>query len=477
MNIHPKTKYAYDLLHEGTLALARAEQQGLRINMDYCEKKKAHLTRKIERMERLFKETNFFKHWQHTVKSPVNINSNLQLSNFLYKIKKLEPAYSTTSGQGSTDEDALKQLNIPELNDLLEIRKLKKVRDTYLDAFMREQVDGYIHPSFNLHLVVSYRSSSDRPNFQNNPKRDEESMRIVRSAIYPRPGHQLMEVDYSGIEVRINACINQDKTLVNYMRDPTSDMHRDMAIQIFKLDHFAKGATGHKVLRQATKNGFVFPEFYGDYYKNCAENMACVWGGLSKERWKPGQGIPLEDPMSVKNGLEGIYINLSDQLISKGIKTFDQFTNHLKDIEQDFWNNRFPEYRSWKDRWYWDYQKCGYIDLLSGFRCQGQMDRKQVCNYPGQGTAFHCLLWSFNRVDKTLREGGWDSRLVGQIHDSMLFDAHPDEVERLAKVVQQITCHDLPQFWPWIIVPMEVEMELAGIDKSWAELKPYVFSK
>lgn len=472
MNIHPQTKYAYNLLHDGTLAFARAEQQGIRIDMDYCEKKKAHLTRKIERMERLFKDTNFFKHWQHTMKSPVNINSNLQLSNFLYKIKKLKPAYETYSGQGSTDEDALLQLNIPELNDLLEIRKLKKVRDTYLDAFMREQVDGYIHPSFNLHLVVSYRSSSDRPNFQNVPKRDEESMQIVRSAIYPRPGHQLLEVDYSGIEVRVNACINQDPMLIKYIKDPTSDMHRDMAVQIFLLDKLDKSIPAHKVLRQAAKNGFVFPQFYGDYYKNCAENMACNWGKLPQSSWKPGQGICLTED---EGNINSIY--LSDHLISKGIKSFDQFTNHLKDIEADFWTRRFSEYGKWKERWWRDYQKRGYIDLPTGFRCQGVMDKKQVCNYPGQGSAFHCLLWSFIHVDKIMRRESWDTKLIGQIHDSMLFDVNPDEMSHVVEVVQKVTCQDLPEYWSWITVPMEVEMELSGVDCSWAQLKPYVLSK
>jgi DNA polymerase-1 len=464
MNIHPKTKYAYDLFHAGTLALSRAEQQGIRIDTEYCEKKKAHLTRKINRMEGIFKNTNFYRHWEHSM-GKVNINSNSQLSVYLYKIKKLKPAYTTTSGQGSTDEEALLQLNIPELNDLLQIRKLKKVRDTYLDAFVREQVNGYIHPSFNLHLVKTFRSSSDRPNFQNIPKRDKEAMQITRKALFPRPGHQLMEVDFSGIEVRIAVSYHKDPQMIKYITDPTTDMHGDMAKEIFIIDNFDKSIPEYKVLRQAAKNGFVFPQFYGDYYKNCARNMACNWGKLPEGKWKSGQGIDLPDG------------KLSDHFISKKIKSFDDFSEHVKEIEKHFWNVRFNVYRKWKEQWWRDYQKTGYIDMHTGFRCYGIMSRNDVTNYPVQGAAFHCLLWSLVTLDKRIRENNWDTRIIGQIHDSIVLDVNPNELEDIAKMVKKVTCTDLPIHWNWINVPLEIEADICEVDASWAELKPFDFPK
>jgi len=69
---------------------------------------------------------------------------------------------------------------------LLEIRKLKKIKDTYLDSYLREQVDGIVHAFFNLNNVRSGRSGSSNPNLQNVPRRDEEAMHIVRRAIIPR---------------------------------------------------------------------------------------------------------------------------------------------------------------------------------------------------------------------------------------------------------------------------------------------------
>ena len=459
MNINPKTNEAYQLFHEGILAFARAERQGLRVDIDYVQSKKEHLTRKMEKLEKEFRATKFFAHWQHSAGKAINIHSNPQLSHFLYRIRKIKVEKETDTGQGATSDEALRQMNIPELENLLQIRKLKKVRDTYLASFAREVVNGYMHGSLNLNMAVTFRSSSDSPNLHNIPVRDEESMQICRGALYPRPGHQILEVDYKGIEVAINACINKDPNLVKYGMDPTTDMHAETTKQIFKLPEFNKKLPEHYVLRQATKNGFVFPQFYGDYYKHCSGNLLCNWGKLQQGKFKPGQGIPMP---------EG---RLSDHLIKVGLPSFESFEKHLQKIEHDFWNNRFKVYAEWKESWYKSYKKYGYIDLLTGFRCSGVMDRKQVCNYPGQGTAFHCLLWSFIQLDRTIREQGWDTRLVNQIHDSIILDVNPNELNEVIDTIQEITTVRLAQHWPWICVPMRVDMALSPIDASWADKK------
>ena len=461
MEINPNSIDAYKLMHQGTLAFARAEQQGIRLDMEYAENKKKHLTRKIKRLETKFKETKFYRHWEHSTMKTPNIDSNDQLATFLYKVKKLKPAHETSSGKGATDEDALTQLNIPELNDLLRIRKLKKIRDNYLEGFIREQVNGIIHPSYNLHLVRTFRSSCDKPNIQNIPKRDEEAMIICRKALFPRKGHQLMEIDYGSLEVRIAACYHQDPVMLKYIKDPTTDMHSDMAKQIFLIDNFDKSRSDHKFLRTAIKNGFVFPQFYGDYYVNCAKALAVKWCGLSEGKWKPGQGVEFEGT------------HLADHLATYGICSLKDFTEHIKQIEFDFWNNRFKVYAKWKKRWWNTYQKNGYVDLLTGFRCSGLMSRNDAINYPVQGAAFHCLLWSFNEADRIMRKEKWKTRLIGQIHDAIILDVHPDEIKHVGKVIQRITCEDLPKAWTWINVPLEVEADLGDIDKSWAELKPY----
>jgi hypothetical protein len=96
-------------------------------------------------------------------------------------------------------------------------------------------------------------------------------MQTCRRAIFPRPGHQILAVDFSAIEVRIACCYTEDEKLIYDTLH--GDMHGDMAVELFKLDALDKKYPGEKNLRQGSKNGFVFPQFYGDYYGNCALNL------------------------------------------------------------------------------------------------------------------------------------------------------------------------------------------------------------
>lgn len=446
---------AYKLLHDGIQALAKVEQAGLRIDVEYIKNKKKEITREINALEKQFLKTTFFKDWLKSSKE-VNIYSPTQLGKFLYTTKNLKVFKQTVTGKGATDEEALKQLRIPELDTLLQIKKLKKIRDTYLESFERETIDGYMHPFYQLHLVKTFRGSSDSPNFQNIPKRDKEAMDICRKAIYPRPGHQLVEFDYAQLEVRIAACYNGDQKLIDDITG--GDMHRDVCIALFQIDNFNKEEPSHSVLRSATKNGFIFPQFYGSYYKNCAINLACTWGQLPKKgRWKKGQGIPFENTY------------LANHLIDKGFTSLDKFTEHVRAIEKDFWEVRYGVYTKWKRDWWELYQRNGYVETKTGFRLQGVMNQNDVINYPIQGSAFHCLLWSLIEGVKVQTKEHWDSKIVGQIHDSIIMDVNPRELKKVIKIMRCIMCHDICQKWDWITVPLDVDVEIHPVDGSWAD--------
>ena len=461
METLPNTKQAYQLFHEGCLALTRAEQHGFRIDTEYCTTTRIELSHKIKMLEEQLEQTQFYKDWKRSRKnSPPNINSGKQLGNYLYGVIKLTCPTKTKAGGNAVDEEVLKQFNLPELDTIIQIRKLKKIRDTYLGAFTREQVNGVLHPFFNLHLAVTFRSSSDRPNFQNIPKRDKEAMQICRRAIYPRKGHQLMEVDYKGIEVAIAACYHKDPVMIHYIENPASDMHLDMASQIFKLKNADKKNPEIAYLRSATKNGFVFPQFYGDYYKGCAVSLM-KWGQLPESRW---------------NGKQGVLLNgktLSQHLIDHNIKSASAFIEHIREIEDDFWNTRFKIYNRWKIRHWKTYQKNGFIDLKTGFRCQGVMKENDIINYPIQGSAFHCLLWSFIEMDKEIIQRKLQTRLVGQIHDAIILDVAPGELEEISILLQRVMCQKLREHWKWINVPLSIDADLAGVDESWADVKGF----
>ena len=461
MNITANTSEAYNLLHNGTLALARAERQGMRVDMEYIKKHKAIISKEINDLDYEFKQTNFFEQWDASTPKDININSSVQLRDFLYTVQGRKPPKFTDKGFGSVDEESLAALNISELDALLRMRKLKKLRDTYLDQYSREQVNGVIHPFYNLNLVKTYRSSCDRPNLQNVPKREEEAMKLIRGALYPREGHQLLEVDYSGLEVRISACYHKDPKMISYIKNPKTDMHRDMMEEIFMLKY--DGSDEQEYLRAATKNGFVFPQFYGDYYINCANYMAVKWGHLPNGVFKDDTGVHVDAGGTT----------LGRHLRSKGIKSIKTFENHLEEIQNAFWDERFPVYALWKKKWWTLYKRRGYVDMFTGFRCQGLMSRNDATNYPIQGAAFHCLLWSFIELERILRHRGFKTKLIIQIHDAILLDVHPDELGEVADIVHAVTTEQLPKAWSWIIVPLEVKAELCPVDGSWAEKEKF----
>ena len=160
---------------------------------------------------------------------------------------------------------------------------------------------------------------------------------------------------------------------------------------------------------------------------------------------------------------------ISDHLIKNGIKSFNAFVDHMKEVENDFWNNRFKGYGAWREAWVKKYRKRGYLKMLTGFECSGVMRRNEIINYPIQGTAFHCLLLTFIKLDEVMQKEGWDSRLIGQIHDSIIMDVHPDELSHIEETAHRIVREELPAAWPWIIVPLEIELETYAVDGPWVK--------
>jgi len=386
-NPTPITKEAYQLLHEGSLALAEAELNGIRIDVEYCEKMKRKLGKRIDLYTKQLLETKLGKTWQKAYGRNINFNSDDQLRSVLFDHLCVKSKKLTKKNKEATDAESLEGFKVEGIDLLIKRRKASKNKDTYIEGLLREQVDGILHTIFSLVIAITYRSSSSYVNFQNQPNRDLESMNLIRGAIYPLKGFQNLGIDYSGIEVATGCFYHKDPQMIKYVTDPTTDMHKDMAIQLYKLDSLDKSHKGtehnpgEKNLRQGGKNGFVFPEFYGDYFVHCAENL-----------WKWAKNVIL------KNG-----IPIADHLKAQGIGTLKKFTEHVEAVEKDFWENRFRVYNRWKEEWYQSYLEKGYFDMLTGFRCQGIMNKKQICNSPIQGTAFHLLLWSFTEMNRQLK--------------------------------------------------------------------------
>jgi DNA polymerase-1 len=436
---------AYQLLHRGAIALARAEMVGLRIDLPYMKTQATKLLAEVGGVEGRLKKSKLGLAWAEIHGVKTNFASPTQAIAVLFKHFKLPIVKETEKGNPQVDDEVLSlyQSKVDGIKDLLRLRAVSKTLFTYLAQIERETLDGVLHPFFHLHTVQTYRSSSAGPNFQNMPNRDKEFAEIVRRAILPPPGFHIVEVDYKGLEVSIAAAVTQDPNLKAYVTDKAKDMHRDTAMELF----FLSAAQVTKPIRHTAKNGFVFPEFYGSYYEEVAKQ---IWSMIAGEKLADGT-------------------SLRAHLAKNGVRDFGAFQDHVEQIERLFWGRRFPVYAQWRKDQYTLYLKQGYIDTKTGFRCAGLMRRNQVANYPVQGPAFHGLLWSLIETDRVIREKKRRARICGQIHDSQVMIVPPDELTEHLADVEYISCTKLRKAWPWIDVPLAIEIDVAPVGKSWFE--------
>lgn len=443
MNIQPTSYDGYKLLHDGCLALSDVEHNGMMVDEEYCRQQQKHLTRRIEHTEKRIERHEEVKRWKKKYKSQFNIDSDQQLADILFNEMGYESIHITKKGNPSVSQNSLEQLDIPMVKDLISLRRLKKSKNTYIANYIHETIRGFLHPFFHLHTVVTFRSSSSKINFQNQPVRIPEIAKIVRRAVIPRPGRMICEIDFSGAEVRVATCYHKDPNMIDEITNPDRDMHRDMAMECFilSIDEWTKET------RYCGKNMFVFPQFYGDYFVRCAMSM---WQAISNLKLKTKQGVPM-----------------FQHLKQKGISNYKKFEKHIQKIEENFWDKRFPVYAKWKEDHWEKYCETGYVDIITGFRCIGLMDKNDAINYPVQGASFHCLLWSLIRLNRWLKETGKKTCIIGQIHDSIVLDADPSEVNEVLAKANQIIMQTIRAIWPWIIVPLEVEVELTPVDGSW----------
>lgn len=453
MKVAATAKDAYRLMMEGTATLCDIEQNGIRIDVEYCREQWDILTDRIRDLKKKIKADKEVKSWKRWAGNKFKISSNSQLGQHLFEHMGLQPAGATAKGKAAVDEAALSAMGIDFVNDILTLRKLTKSRDTYLAQFLREEVDGFIHPSFNLHLVQTYRSSSDKPNFQNIPRRNEEMRNIIRRAIIPRGRKRMIiEIDYGAMEVRIIACYTEDPLLCQYIIDD-NDMHRDVGAWDFRLP--TREVT--KGIRDIAKNGGTFPRFYGSWWKSIAGNYR--------------SRIDAEDPKTASGKHLADHIKSFEKEFRKSARNDPRAPESVlewmvKEGEKKFWK-QFQASRDWQEQWQEEYQRHGFFRMKTGHICSGIMSRNQLYNYPIQGTAFQCLLWTLVRLNRWMKKRRMGSCIIGQIHDSIVLDVIAEERDELLTTALRILCDDLAAEWKWLIVPLKVEIEQAPPGESW----------
>lgn len=447
----------YDLLHRGAIALAEVEANGIRVDIGYLDSVIDETDARIKNLEGKLRGCEEYKLQRRRYGQKVKLTSREQLGAVLFQDMGYKSLSTTATGRDQLDETALERIGTKYTKGFLRLEKLRKLHGTYLKGVRREVEGEYLHAFFGLHLVQTYRGQSDNPNLQNIPIRNPVQGRIIRRAFIPRPGCVLIETDYSSLEVMVACALSGDPKLTY---DATQgDMHRDMAAECFIL----KKEEVSKPTRQATKGGFVFAEFYGDWYKQVCKNL---WESIERDSLTHTDGRGLYEHLKTK----GIKERGECDPEAKGEPKKGTFEAHIKAVEDRFWNERFKVYHTKRKAWIDEYKKQGYIDIATGFRCLGPMTKNQVMNYHIQGPAFHCLLWSLINLVAEIKRRKWGAKVVCQIHDSIISDVPENEVDEYLALVKEITTVRLREAWPWITVPLKIEAEIATT--NWHEKKP-----
>ena len=455
----PRSK-AYAFFHEGLMTLSDATHEGICADERHYKKMDKQLETKLVKIENEIltsREAKKFKKKTGRKFEIANKDFSAQdLRTMFFDVLNQKPKKQTATGLDAIDKDVLGELNHPFARQIVSRRKLYKLRNTYLAQFLREIQNGKIHPFFDLHTARTFRSSSSFPNFHNIPVRDEEAKGITRKGIKPSPGYQIACVDYGSIEVRVAACYTLDPVLIAYIMDETTDMHRDQGQEIFLLntDQITK------LIRFFAKNQFVFPEFYGSWFKSCARNL-----------WENCMDLETGDGITVYQHLQKTMFQTMPKF-----QHYKMFENHVKRVEKKFWT-KFKVFREWQEQMIKDYQSRGFIQMFFGHQRNDRMTQNRIFNSAIQGTAFHLLLWSMIKLNRIRKRRKWKTKIIGQIHDEILFDGPPEEMDMVLETAKRVMTKDIRKEHPWIIVPLIIEPELTPVDGSWyykKEVENYV---
>jgi len=435
--------------HEGLQSLSVIERNGFPVSEEYYARTSTVLSDTLCKIKGDISQDPIYKKFEKEYYHEPDIQSNDDLKIIVYKYLKADER-KTDKGNLITDKSVLEKINHPFTNNIREYRRYKHISD-FVNNMVKFSYKGKVHGSFDLNMAISYRSNASNPNLTNINVRDEVAKRFCRSGFIASESCRLLSSDFSGVEVSMGACIHKDPKMIEYLTCPTTDMHRDCACDIWCLpsEEIAK------MIRFYAKNCWTFPQFYGDWFKSCAESL---WENVI------GGGLKTNSGMLVIDHL----------LQNTNIRHFDDFVEHCKEIERIFWQERFKVYDQWKKDINDFYRRNGYIESPLGFRYTGVISRKDASNYIIQGLGFHVLLWTINKVIAEIKKREMKSQTVCEIHDDQIHNSPENEWEDLIKIIDFYGTIEIRKQFEWISVPLKIEHELTGIGGCWTDKEPIV---
>jgi DNA polymerase I len=368
--------------------LAKMETAGVKLDIQTLKEYGVELRKKLIALE-------------EEITSLAGINFNLsspkQLGEVLFERLNIDPnARLTKTKQYSTNEEVLIQLKDkhPIILKILDFRGLKKLLNTYVEV-LPELIDphtGKIHTSYNQAIAATGRLSSNNPNLQNIPIRDEDGREIRKAFIPSDENYLFLSADYSQIELRIMAALSQDPQLMEAFRN-NQDIHAITAAKIFKTD--------------VDK---VTPEMRR---KAKTANFGIIYGisafGLSQR------------------------LNIS--------------RTEAKQLIDGYFEN-FPLVKSYMEKSIEMAKKEGFVQTIMGRRrylndinsnnavVRGMAERNAI-NAPIQGSAADIIKMAMIRIDQAFSKKRLKSKMILQVHDELNFDVYKPELELVESIVKE----------------------------------------
>ena len=391
--------------------LAEMEMTGVRIDTDSLSETSKQLTQKMLEIE---------QHIYELAGEQFNIASPMQVGKILFdKLKIVEKAKKTKTGQYVTSEEVLQQLRHKHeiVGLILDHRGLKKLLGTYIDTLPKliNPRTGHIHTSFNQTITATGRLSSSDPNLQNIPIRGEDGKEI-RKAFVPEEGCLFFSADYSQIELRVMAHLSQDANMIAVFRDG-KDLHAATAANIYK-----KGIDEVTRDERTKSKRANFGIIYGITVFGLAERL-----DISRDE--------------AKMLIDGYFQTVPD---------VHDYMEKAKEVAR----------------------QQGYVTTLFGRRrylpdinsqnatVRGFAERNAI-NAPIQGTAADIIKVAMIRIFQRFQAEGIKSKMILQVHDELNFSVLPEEKER----VERIVIEEMQGAFP-LSVPLVAD---SGFGKNWLE--------
>ncbi|MEZ5077817.1 MAG: DNA polymerase I [Solirubrobacterales bacterium] len=403
------------LMHDVELplveVLAAMEREGLKLDADRLAEVGAGFGERIETLEAEIFE---LAGEEFTIGSPQQVGRVLFEQLGLTKKRRGKTGYST-------DARVLAQIRDehPIVEKIEHWRELTKLKNTYLDSLpdLIDPEDGRVHTTFNQAATTTGRLSSTNPNLQNIPIRTEIG-RPVRACFVAEQGARLLSADYSQVELRVLAHVADEGVLKDVFR-AGEDVHAATAAEVFEISR-DEVDVGQRSKAKMVNFGIVY--------------------GLT--------GFGLADRLNIPR------------------KEGEEFVARYLE--------RFPAVRAFRERIVEEAQEQGYVTTLMGRRRAipelrsgnpntRRLGERLAVNTVIQGTAADIIKVAMVRCQRALGEGEWQTRLVLQIHDELLFEGPPGEMDDAAELVRREMCAAY-QLDP----PLEVDV---GIGADWLDAK------